>query len=146
LSDGFEISNLNTNPLSKDTDTDGLEDDSEIQLGTNPLDSDSNDNGILDGDEEYVSSQIDEELGVEVSITGKGDLAKELKIQKINSDVLNSIPALAGPVINLNLAKSFETAQISIPYDPEKVDDPSDLSLYSISMKVWGLLSRSTQQ
>jgi hypothetical protein len=40
---------MHTNPLSKDTDNDGLTDDSEIRLGTDPLDPDSNGNGIPDG-------------------------------------------------------------------------------------------------
>jgi hypothetical protein len=130
LLDGFEVIDLGTDPLSKDTDDDNLDDDSELRLGTDPLDPDTDDDGILDGDEIYISNQTDEELGVTASITGKGDLAKDVKIIEIDSEYFNNIPALAGPVIDFSLDESFETAQISIPYDYENIENPLDLSIF----------------
>jgi hypothetical protein len=62
LPNGYEIQ-LGTNPLSKDSDYDGLSDDDEVQgmrwehggqikwIETNPLDPDSNHDGLRDGDE-----------------------------------------------------------------------------------------------
>jgi hypothetical protein len=128
--DGLEVIDLGTDPLSKDTDDDNLDDDSELRLGTDPLDPDTDDDGILDGDEIYISNQADEELGVTASITGKGDLARDVKIIEIDSEYFNNIPALAGPVIDFSLDESFETAQISIPYDHENIENPSDLSIF----------------
>jgi hypothetical protein len=101
LLDGFEVIDLGTDPLSKDTDDDNLDDDSELRLGTDPLDPDTDDDGILDGDEIYISNQTDEELGVTASITGKGDLAKDVKIIEIDSEYFNNIPALPGLLLTL---------------------------------------------
>ncbi|HJH28743.1 MAG TPA: VWA domain-containing protein, partial [Methanosarcinaceae archaeon] len=129
LEDGFEV-NLGMDPLTNDTDGDGLEDDSELRLGTDPLNPDTDGDEIPDGDEIYISTNSDDDLGVEVSITGVGDLAKELKINDINSEIFTNISCLVGPVIDFNLDDSFESAQITLPYDPSKVDDPSQLSIF----------------
>ncbi|MEA3294817.1 MAG: VWA domain-containing protein, partial [Euryarchaeota archaeon] len=45
-------------------------------------------------------------------------------------EYFNNIPALSGPVIDFSLDESFETAQISIPYDYENIENPSDLSIF----------------
>ena len=59
--DGDEI-NQGTDPLSPgtvpggpaDSDSDGLEDSIEAELGTDPADTDTDDDGLTDGDEYYV--------------------------------------------------------------------------------------------
>lgn len=58
LSDYDEANIYKTNPLFSDTDYDGLDDDSEIRFGTDPFNPDSNANGILDGDEYYTQKVI----------------------------------------------------------------------------------------
>lgn len=56
ISDGDELEKYNTNPLNKDSDGDGLEDDEEIVLNTDPLDNDSDNDQIADGEEYYIQS------------------------------------------------------------------------------------------
>ncbi|MDJ1420789.1 MAG: VWA domain-containing protein [Candidatus Methanoperedens sp.] len=129
LPDGFEVS-IGTNPLLKDTDNDGLDDDSELRLGTDPLNPDTDGDGILDGDEAYTSVKTHDTLDVRVSITGKGDLARNLKIYNVASGYLNNVSALVSPVVDLSLNRSFESASISLPYNPDKVSDPANLSLF----------------
>jgi len=129
LPDGFEI-NSGTNPLLKDTDNDRLDDGSEIRLGTNPLNADTDGDGILDGDEVYSSIKKDEALGVGASITGKGDMAKNLSIYNVASEVFTNVSALVSPVIDFKLNGTFETAEISLPYDPQRVNNPSNISLF----------------
>ncbi|KCZ72848.1 hypothetical protein ANME2D_01283 [Candidatus Methanoperedens nitroreducens] len=129
LPDGFEVS-IGTNPLLKDTDNDGLDDDSELRLGTDPLNPDTDGDGILDGDEVYTSVKTHDTLDVRVSITGRGDLARDLKIYNVASGYLNNVSALVSPVVDLSLNRSFETARISLPYNPDKVSDPANLSLF----------------
>jgi len=129
LSDGFEI-NSGTNPLLKDTDNDRLNDDSELRLGTNPLNTDTDGDGILDGDEVYTSIKRDDTPGVSASITGKGDLAKELKIYNVTSTGFMENPALVSPVIDFSLNGTFESATITLPYDASRVDDASNISLF----------------
>jgi hypothetical protein len=132
LDDGFEVNSFGSSPLLADTDGDGLTDDSEFRLGTNPLNPDTDGDGIPDGEETYVSSRTDESLGVNVEITGKGDLAKELIIYEETGDYLINISALVSPVVDfsLNNSSTFETASITIPYDPAKVDNPENLSIF----------------
>lgn len=132
LSDGIEVS-FGTNPLLKDTDNDRLDDDSEIRLGTNPLNPDTDGDGILDGDEVYSSIKKDDALGVRASITGKGDVAKELNIYNVTSEIFTNISVLVSPVIDFSLNRTnrtFETAGITLPYNAQKVSNPSNLSLF----------------
>ncbi|MFZ3385203.1 MAG: hypothetical protein WA144_14890 [Candidatus Methanoperedens sp.] len=129
LPDGLEIS-FGSNPLLKDTDNDRLDDDSEIRLGTNPLNADTDGDGILDGDEVYSSIKKDDAQGVKASITGKGDLAKNLSIYNVTSEVFTNVSALVGPVIDIKLNGTFETAEITLPYNPRKVNNASNISLF----------------
>ncbi|WP_082105964.1 VWA domain-containing protein [Methanosarcina sp. 1.H.T.1A.1] len=131
LSDGFEINSSGTDPLLPDTDNDGLSDDSELRLGTDPLNPDSDGDGIPDGNETYVSSLTDDELGVMVEIEGTGDLAKEVVIYEETSELFTNVSALVSPVVDLSLEnRTFENAQVTIPYDPAKVPDPANLSVF----------------
>ncbi|KCZ72942.1 Mg-chelatase subunit ChlD, partial [Candidatus Methanoperedens nitroreducens] len=130
LSDSDEVKIHLTNPLRRDTDSDDLTDDVEIMLGSDPLVADSDGDGILDGDEDYTSVIRDEELGVKVAITGKGYLAKELRIYNVTSEIFTNISALVSHVIDFSLDKPFEKAEITLTYDAQKVSDPSNLSLF----------------
>ena len=76
LSDGKEVGKYRTNPVKADTDTDGLDDGTEIELGTDPNNSDTNGNGILDGQENYVQTIVDSELGASVKFDAQGDADK----------------------------------------------------------------------
>ncbi len=120
-----------TDPLRADTDGDGLSDDSELRLGTDPLNLDSDGDGIPEGDETYVSTMTDDALGVTVEIEGTGDLAKEVVIYEETSELFTNNSALVSPVVDFSLDnRTFENAQITIPYDSSKVTDPTNLSLF----------------
>jgi hypothetical protein len=131
LSDGLEGNSFGTNPLLIDIDKDGLSDDSEFRLNTDPLKPDSDGDGVLDGDKTYISSKADEELGVMVKVKGTGDLAKNVTIYEEKSEPFTNISALVSPVVDISLKnRNFENAQITIPYDPAKVPDPANLSVF----------------
>ena len=128
LSDGYEVNVSHTNPLSKDSDNDGLPDDSEIKVGTNPNNGDSNNNGILDGNETYTTAASNSTLGVSVSVTGKGDVSKNLSFYRETSDYYN-VSSLVSPLVDVGLDGSFSSAMITMKYDPAHVSDPANLSL-----------------
>ena len=131
LNDSFEVNIFGSNPLLVDSDDDGLEDDSEFRLGTNPLNPDTDGDGTPDGNETYVSNQTDEELNVSVEITGTGDLSKELVIYEQTGEYFTNVSALVSPVVDFSLNNStFETANITIPYNSTEVPDPTNLSLF----------------
>ncbi|HIH45235.1 MAG TPA: VWA domain-containing protein, partial [Candidatus Methanoperedenaceae archaeon] len=129
LLDGFEV-NLGLNPLSKDTDSDRLSDDSELRLGTDPRNPDTDGDGIPDGDETYTSTKQDSNLGASASITGTGDLAKDLKIYNVTSTGFTENPALVSPVIDFSLNGTFESATVTLPIDASRADDASNISLF----------------
>lgn len=127
LKDGYEVSISYTDPLSKDSDKDGLQDDSELRLGTYPNVPDSNNNGILDGNETYTSTAGNETLGTSVSVTGKGDLAVQLTIGRETSEYYTNVSALVSPLVDISMNGSFDSARITMQYDPSL--NPSNLSL-----------------
>ncbi len=83
LWDSYEVS-IGSNPLLKDTDSDGLDDDSEVRLVTLVSSPDSDNDGIFDGDETYPSPKIDNDLGIIINVTGRGDKAKNLTLGLAN--------------------------------------------------------------
>ena len=134
LSDSYEVTISNSNPLLKDSDKDGLDDDSEVRLSTYPNNPDSNGNGIRDGDETYSSTRTitsgNSNLSVNVTINGRGDLAKNVTIYEETNDYFMNNSALITPLVHFELNDSFDNATITLPYDPEKVSDPSDLAIF----------------
>lgn len=128
LNDGYETNVSHTNPLSKDSDNDGLQDDSELKVGTDPNNKDSNGNGILDGNETYTTTASNSTLGVSVAITGKGDISKNLTFYHEPSDYYN-ISSVISPLVDIGLDGSFNSAVITMKYDPALVSDTANLSL-----------------
>ena len=127
LKDGYEVNVSHTNPLSKDSDNDGLQDDSELRLGTDPNNPDSNTNGILDGNETYTSKTGNSTFKINVSVTGKGDLASKVTISNETSEYYTNISGMVSPLMDLGLNGSFNSARISMQYDPSL--NASNLSL-----------------
>ncbi len=46
------------------------------------------------------------------------------------SEIFTNVSALVSPVIDFKLNDTFETAEITLPYDSRKVNDLSNLSLF----------------
>jgi len=118
-----------TSPLKKDSDSDGLGDDSEIRLGTNPLVGDTDGDGIPDGQETFTTTFTDQKTGSVVVITGKGDLTKEIKAHNVTSPSFLSNPARIGDIIDYDVNGTFDSASITMSYDPTSVPNPSNLTM-----------------
>ncbi len=75
-SDGFELTQLGTDPTAADTDRDGLADTMEASFGTNPLLADSDGDGLADGeppgavdsDADRLSDRLELALGTDPSL------------------------------------------------------------------------------
>jgi hypothetical protein len=67
---------------------------------------------------------------VEVAITGTGDLGKELVISNVTSQAFVNESLLIAPMVDIHLDTPFQDAEITLPYDPEEVDDPANLSIF----------------
>ena len=127
LKDGYEVDTSHTNPMSEDSDNDGLRDDSELRIGTDPNNPDSNTNGVLDGNETYTSKTANSTFGIYVSVTGRGDLASQVTISNETSEYYTNISGMVSPLVDLDLNGSFDSAMISMQYDPAL--NASNLSL-----------------
>ncbi|WP_174589869.1 hypothetical protein [Methanocella conradii] len=129
FSDGYEINTSHTNPLAKDSDNDGLDDGSEVKVGTDPNNPDTNGNGVPDGLETYTTTAFNDAGGVGVSVTGKGDVSKQVRITRETSEYYTGNPALASPLVNVTVNGSFDHAIVTMRYDPAIVTDQANYSL-----------------
>lgn len=127
LSDGVEVTNHSTNPLLRDTDSDGLADADELEVGTDPLDPDTDGDGVLDGNETFTTSKTDEETGVSVAVEGEGNAAKNTTVSR-QSQYHNGTNASAGPVVNVDNAKTAENTTVTVPYENDS--NPSEMTAF----------------
>ena len=122
LLDGQEVGR--TDPRLADTDDDGLRDDSEARVGTDPKDPDSDDDGTRDGDETYTTTASFATTGVTVAMTGTGDVAATVELtDQTAQPVLQDLPGIASPLVELRTPAAFERARITIPYRAAAVPD-----------------------
>ena len=131
--DDAEEGTYDTDPTDADTDDDGLDDGAEIRLGTDPLDPDTDGDGTLDGNETFETETENEALGASVAVTGEGDVASSVTISESDRGYRytpGAETARVGPVVEFESEASFESAEITFDYDPTKVDDESNLSVY----------------
>lgn len=90
LSDGDEVNTYGTDPLKSDTDGDGLSDGDEIALGLNPLVVDTNGDGIPDNEEKFSQSKTfdaaDEDTVVQkidVAFEGTGYINSNTTVESV---------------------------------------------------------------
>ncbi|WP_424358446.1 DUF4114 domain-containing protein [Methanocella sp. MCL-LM] len=129
LQDDHEVEVTGTVPTKADSDDDGLSDDSEIRLGTLPLNFDTDGDGVRDGDETYTSGSGNSTLGTTVSVTGKGDLGKQLRFHSVATTGGLNTSVLISPVVDISLNGSFDSARITMQYAPAPGLNPANLSL-----------------
>ena len=153
-----EEAELGTDPQLADTDTDGLEDPRELQYDTNPLDPDGDDDllqdgtevrapfntdpndpdtdgdGTIDSNETYTTSKDNISQGVEVDVTGEGNVAEGVSINDGQRAVFETDAVEDDRVtdfIEFESESEFESAKVTFLYDEENVEgDESNLSLF----------------
>lgn len=134
LNDGNEIVE-DTDPFDDDTDDDFLKDGTEVQspFNTNPNDPDTDGDGVLDGNETYTTSASDVSRGVEVDVTGEGNVAEGVTIENGDRAVFDTAAinsASVTDIVELESRTEFDTAEITFSYDEEEVDgDEANLTL-----------------
>jgi len=131
LNDSAEV-DLGTDPLAADSDDDGLRDGEETGLPTDPLDPDTDDDGVLDGNETFTTDASDEDLGVSLSLTGEGDVADGVTIERESAEYLTTDRvrnATASSIVHLESEREFEQATVTIEYDESAFEGNASESL-----------------
>ncbi|HWB71261.1 MAG TPA: VWA domain-containing protein [Egibacteraceae bacterium] len=168
LSAGSEQA-VGTDPMEPDTDGDRVGDGQEVEDGTDPLKADSDGDGLLDGVEpnaatdptlfdtdgdgvsdgqQLLTFRADGPDGVQVALTGHGDLVSALNVRRVEADPRGSAAALGqvGPAYDVSLdpevSSGLVQAELALPFDPASLQagaDPADLRVFYLdeAQQVW---------
>ncbi len=124
LTDQFETDQYTTSPNKYDSDADGLSDGSEYRLGTNPNNPDTDGDGIIDGLEVYKQVVKDKNSKVDVEFTAEGDITNTVRINPIpEQSFIQKTKAMVSQPIDITVEENFNKAKVSIPIDISKVPD-----------------------
>lgn len=121
LLDGAEVG-FGSDPTLADTDDDELSDASEKRVGTNPRDPDTDDDGVLDGRETYTTALEREALGVELGITGVGDVASTVTVsRRTELTWFQEQPGRLSQAVDFSTSSEFGSADVTFTFDPSTV-------------------------
>ncbi|OLZ42512.1 hypothetical protein A6E15_16770 [Natrinema saccharevitans] len=141
LTDLEEVREYDTDPRSADTDDDGLSDSEEFELETDPLDPDTNANGVVDGNETYTTSTSNESVGVDLDLTGQGNIAAGTTIEAEQNDAITGervTNVSASEIVHLDSEQKFEDATVTIEYDDATdSDEPLTMVTYNESKQMY---------
>jgi len=122
ISDYDEIFISKTNPIKVDTDQDGLFDKTEVDSGLNPLSKDSDGNGVIDGEESIYQVVAGERLRsvnqngqvvFGLKIKAKGEIVNSVVVQKVyNSSTFFANGFIVGEPFKIECFELFEVAQL----------------------------------
>ena len=134
LIDGYEVNISKTDPKKADTDDDGLLDGDEIALGLDPLKADSKGDGIKDSERKITYDKAgNQKLGVDIKLTGSGNLASTTVDKTENRTLVNTAGVLPD-MYDFNTSGKVDNAEVTIKYDIKQVQSKklkeADLSIY----------------
>ena len=133
INDYYENNETKTNPLKEDTDSDGINDGDELDLELDPLKSDSKDDGKKDGERDLSYTINNNKLGVELQITGKGNISSST-IDVFNNPTFSDMDGLLDKVYNFHSNGTISKATVKIKYDLAEINKKSlsedNLTLY----------------
>jgi pimeloyl-ACP methyl ester carboxylesterase len=123
LEDAFEIQQFGTSPTDPDTDGDGLWDGTEYRISSNPLRFDSGYSGDSDCDNYFYTELKDEQgSGVSVQIGDSGLGLSVTEINDITQDTtLQDLPYIASPIVAVETSENG-SGTITIPITKPQSD------------------------
>lgn len=133
LIDKIEVEYTKTDPLKTDTDEDGIKDGDEIELELDPLKKDSKGDGVNDSDRTLTYEYNEEDLGVKLKITGKGNLASTF-IDTISIPNFKDVNGLLDKAYDFYTDGKLDNAEVRIKYNLAELNakgiNEDDLTLY----------------
>lgn len=135
LADGIELDVHGTEPTLSDTDEDGLNDSEELDLGTDPTLADTDGDGTIDSNEMFTTSTTDEETGVTLNVTGKGNVAENVTVETDNRSRFEADGfenTTVSKVVEMQSDSDFRSANVTISYNESAISkgSESDLAVY----------------
>ncbi|MDY7082169.1 MAG: hypothetical protein SXQ77_07155, partial [Halobacteria archaeon] len=135
LNDSTELMNYGTNPTKRDTDEDGFDDNVELEMETEPLDRDTDGDGILDSNETYTATVSREFYGmdVKVKITGKGNIGEKVYISKPANVMFTKCTAsyYLSKSVQISVDGSFDHANVMFSYNESEVEKESAITVFA---------------
>ena len=132
LTDYEEIYTYKTNPLSKDSDNDGLDDLSEVKLGLNPLSKD-------EVKPEYSLAVNNTSLGVSLLVNGSAKAVSTTNVDKVDDQYFSNTASIVGNVLEFTSKEKINNAKVTISYNEQEIKDKQldedKLSIYYINEK-----------
>lgn len=122
LEDQIELEEFGTSPLLKDTDHDGLNDFGEYQVGTDPHNKDSDHDRLYDGLESYPQTFTESQSGAILELTAEGDLSPYVKMRNVSDYAMfQEVPGAMSGFVDIAVEKEFEQAIVKIPFNEEDI-------------------------
>ncbi|MBE5957358.1 MAG: hypothetical protein E7254_00640 [Lachnospiraceae bacterium] len=118
ITDGEEVLTYHTDPLKEDTDGDGVDDGTEVELGTNPLEKE-------ESFDVTVNSEEEDTVKVSVEVELKGEQVSSLTVEKLNDIDLfpKTMPGYIGDAYEFSCEGEFEEATLSFEFDEKLLED-----------------------
>lgn len=119
----------------EDLDDDGLDNLEELKLRTEPLSNDTDSDGVVDGKEEYTTTVTNERLNVRVNVTGQGYLADDTVVADAsNRNVIfgeySPEGLFASEAVYVESDRQFSEAKITIGYNESRLTSESEVGIY----------------
>lgn len=133
LKDQEEVGIYKTNPTMEDTDSDQLDDAAEIKFKTDPLKPDTDGNGTMDGLEKREQTLKSNEQNVQLTFAATGD-ATETTLIKEDKSVSGLVGAagVVGKPIDITTSSQFDNATLTVDFDPAQLNgiQPENLRIF----------------
>lgn len=133
LIDKYEIETSKTDPNKYDSDEDGISDGDEVLIELDPLKADSKGDGIKDGDRSLTYTKKNDKTGVEIEITGKGNIVSTT-VDVLENSTFADMEGVLNKVYNFYTKGNLTNAKVTIPYTVEELTakglTEDDLTLY----------------
>lgn len=121
LNDYYEVNTSKTDPLKPDTDGDGLNDSDELVFKLNPLKEDSKGDGLKDGDRSLsYNTNYNKEISLQVN--GKGNIASTTTIDVFENTAFNKINGISNRVYVFYTKGKMDNAVVTIKYDIKDIN------------------------
>ncbi len=133
LEDRIELEEFGTSPLLKDTDHDGLNDFGEYQVGSDPHKKDSDRDRLYDGLESFTQTFTENQSGTILELQAQGDISPYVQLKNVSDySIFQDVSGAVSDFVEITVEKEFEQALVKIPFDENDIPngDIENIKMY----------------